>query len=121
MERLEQLVNADPRLVWRGRYVHTTFLVEIGDDAWLVRIEAGRVAEVKRGPFVLPSWVFALRAPREAWAEFWRPHPRPGSHDLFALLKRRVLRIEGDLQPFMANLLYFKDVMATLRSREEPR
>ena len=32
-----------------------------------------------------------------------------------ALVKRRALRVEGDLHPFMANLLYFKDVMAALR------
>jgi hypothetical protein len=29
-----------------------------------------------------------------------------------------VLRVEGDLHPFMANLLYFKEVLASLRSAE---
>ena len=99
----------------RGRYVYTTFLVEIGDVPWLVRIEAGRIVAVARGPFVMPNWTFALRASRETWDAFWQAQPRPGSHDLFAMLKRRVLRIEGDLHPFMANLLYFKQVMASLR------
>ena len=115
MEQLARLVNADERLVWRGRYVHTTFLLEVGDQAWLLRIDAGRVAAVVRGPFVMPAWTFALRASRENWALFWQEVPPPGSQDLFALVKRRALRIEGDLQPFMSNLLYFKAVLAVMR------
>ena len=54
---------------------------------------------------------------REAWDTFWLPVPPPGYHDLLAMLKRRRLRIEGNLHPFMANLLYFKDVMAAPRAR----
>ncbi|MDO8595545.1 MAG: hypothetical protein Q7R45_02865 [Sulfuricaulis sp.] len=118
MEHLLQLVNADARLVWRGRFVDTTFLVEVGDISWLIKVNAGRIAAVTRGPFAMPSWTFALRAPREAWDTFWRPNPPAGFHDLFALVKRRALRIEGNLHPFMANLLYFKGVMAALRPRE---
>ena len=118
MEPLDQLlqrVNANDRLVWRGRYVDTTFLLEVGDVPWLIKISAGRIMSVTRGPFVMPAWSFALRAPREAWDQFWLANPPPGFHDLMALVKRRALRIEGNLQPFMANLLYFKDVMAALR------
>lgn len=121
MEKLEALVNADERLRHRGRHVDTRFLVEVGDVAWLVTIEAGRIASVKRGPFVMPSWTFALRASSDTWAEFWQPLPRPGFHDLLALVKRRALRIEGNLHPFMANLLYFKAVMASLRPVEVAR
>jgi hypothetical protein len=118
MEQLAQRVNADERLVWKGRLVETSFLVEIGETAYLIKISEGRIASVRCGPFVMPSWSFALRASRETWDLFWLPLPPPGSNDLLALLKRRALKIEGDLYPFMANLLYFKGVMAALRSRE---
>ena len=104
-----------PRAEIEARVRDALALVEIGDVPWLVRIEAGRIVAVARGPFVMPNWTFALRASRETWDAFWQAQPRPGSHDLFAMLKRRVLRIEGDLHPFMANLLYFKQVMASLR------
>ena len=118
MEQLQQRVNANERLVWRGRYVETVFLVEVGDTPWLVKISGGRITSVTRGPLVMPAWTFALRASSEAWAQFWLAVPPPGAHDLMALVKRRALRIEGDLHPFMSNLLYFKDVMAALRSPE---
>lgn len=121
IEDLPARVDADPVLVRRGRFVDTTFLVEIGDVPFLVEIHGGRVTGVRRGPFVMPSWTFALRAPAEAWAAFFQPVPPPGFNDLFAMLKRRVLKIEGDLHVFMANLLFFKGVLATLRSSEEAR
>jgi hypothetical protein len=31
------------------------------------------------------------------------------------MIRRRALRVEGNLQPFMANLLWFKDVLAAPR------
>lgn len=115
LERLLDLVNADAALVRRGRFVATTFLIGIDDDNYLVRISEGRVASVTRGPFITPSYSFALRASRAAWEQFWQPLPAVGCNDVFALVKRKLMRIEGDLHPFMANLLYFKDVLASLR------
>lgn len=116
MENLAQLVNADERLVWKGRFIDTSFMVEVGETSYLIKVTEGRIASVTRGPFVMPSWSFALRASREAWEQFWLPVPPPGSNDLFALIKRRALKVEGNLHPFMANLFYFKGVMAALRT-----
>jgi hypothetical protein len=115
VERLAELANADTWLVHRGRTLEVTFLLEIGNESYLVRIHRGRVEAVDKGPFVLPRWIFALRAPAGAWASFWRPVPPPGFHDLIAMLKVRALRIEGDQHPFMANLRYFKDLLALPR------
>ena len=116
IEVLQQRVNADVELVRRGRYLTTTFLLEIGPTAWLISIFEGRIVSVTRGPFVMPSSAFALRASEEEWSKFWSHKPPPGSNDLMALIKRRVLRAEGDLQIFMANLRYFKEALAKLRS-----
>jgi hypothetical protein len=115
IETLKARVNADEALVRRGRYLMTTFLLEIGQTAWLVSIFEGRIAAVTPGPFVMPSWSFALRAPEQEWQKFWSPRPPPGSNDLMALIKRRVLKAEGDLHVFMANLRYFKEALAKLR------
>src|SRR6478672_5892539 len=109
IEQLKDKVNDDAALVQRGRFLTTTFLIEVGSVQWLVSIVEGRVTSVARGPFVMPSWTFALRASREEWEKFWSANPRPGSNDLMALIRRRVLTAEGDLQVFMANLRYFKE------------
>jgi hypothetical protein len=116
IEALQARVNEDEALVRRGRYLTTTFLLEVGQTAWLISVFEGRIASVTRGPFVMPSSAFALRAPEPEWAKFWLSRPPPGSNDLMALIKRRVLRAEGNLQIFMANLRYFKEALAKLRA-----
>ena len=116
VEALAQRVNGDAALVRRGRFLTTTFLLEVGPTAWLVAIHEGRVVSVTRGPFIMPSSSFALRAPEQEWQKFWSPRPPPGSNDLMALIKRRVLKAEGNLQVFMANLRYFKEALAKLRA-----
>ena len=105
-------VNGDANLVRRGKHVNTSFLIAIDNADHIVRVEHGRIASVTPGPFITPNYAFALRAPRDAWEKLWSPTPIPGYTDIFALVKKKLLRIEGDLHPFMSNLLYFKGVIA---------
>jgi hypothetical protein len=115
IDTLKERVNGDEALVRRGRFLTTTFLLEAGSAAWLITIFEGRIVSVARGPFVMPSWSFALRTSQEEWEKFSSSQPPPGSNDLMALIKRRVLKAEGNLQIFMANLRYFKEALAKLR------
>jgi hypothetical protein len=107
--------NGDALLMHRGRHLNTRFLLGIGDEDWLIRIIDGRVVEMLKGPFVMPRYTFALRASAVDWDAFWAPHPAPGYHDLFALIRFRRLAVEGDMHDFMANLFYFKTLLAKLR------
>src|ERR1700753_681069 len=115
LEALQERVNRDTGLVRRGRFLTTTFLLQSGETSWLVSIFEGRIVSVARGPFVMPSSAFALRASEMEWQKFFSPRPPPGSNDLMALVRRRVLKTEGDLQVFMAHLRYFKEALAKLR------
>jgi hypothetical protein len=115
LDTIARLVNADEGLVRRGRFVDTTFMLTVGDDDTLIRVQEGRITAVTRGPFITPNYSFALRAPRAVWETFWQPLPPRGFTDIFALVKFRRMRVEGDIHPFMANLLYFKDVLAAPR------
>jgi hypothetical protein len=120
LDAIARLVNSDAGLVRRGRFVDTTFLIAIDDADALIRIQEGRVTKVTQGPFITPDYAFALRASREVWEKFWQPLPPFGFTDIFALVKQKLMRVEGDIHPFMANLLYFKDVIAAPR-RETKR
>ena len=115
LEALQVRVNADAGLVRRGRYLTTTFLLQAGDISWLVSIFEGRIVSVTRGPFVMPSSSFALRASEADWQQFFLAKPPPGSNDLMALVRRKALKAEGDLQVFMTHLRYFKEALAKLR------
>ena len=113
-------VNSDRHLVWRGRNLSVDCLVQIGTVPFLLRIEEGSIRECRKGLPLMCSWVFALRGSAQGWAALWRDPPPPGWHDIFALTKRNEMALEGNLQPLMANLQYFKDLV-TLPRKGGPR
>ena len=115
IDNIASLVNADAKLVRRGRFVDTTFMIAIDEAYTLIRVQEGRITKVTPGPFITPDYSFALRASRGVWEKFWQPLPPLGFTDMFALVKQKLMRVEGDIHPFMANLLYFKDVIAAPR------
>ena len=115
MTRLPALVNQDTALIRRGRWLSNVFLVEAGTTQFLVPVDKGRLLKVEHGPFVMPSWSFALRASESVWQRFWQPLPAPGDNDIFALRKTGEMSVEGNLQPLMANLIYIKQVLAMPR------
>ena len=113
--RLPKAVNGDAALVRRGRFFSAPFMVQADETPFHLTVEHGRLVAVEQGPLLLRPWRFAIRATAEAWARFWEPVPAPGYHDLFAMTRFGAARIEGDLQPLMANLRYVKEVI------EKPR
>ena len=115
LERLAEFVNDNEDLVRRGRYFSDTFMLEVGETQYLIEVFQGRVESVELGPFVRRSWTFALRATEDVWQRFWEKLPKPGYHDIFALLREKRIVLDGDLQPMMANLLYVKEVIAAPR------
>ena len=101
-----------------AQYLNTSFMISTIKNEYLVNIEKGVVKNVEEGPFVMPSYVFKLTAPKNEWIKFLQHIPEPGSHDIIAMLRRKVLKFEGDLHPLMSHLLYFKLLLASLRPAE---
>ena len=101
-----------------AQYLNTCFMISTIDNEYLVNIERGIVKNVEEGPFVMPSYIFKLTASKDEWFKFLQHTPQPGSHDIIAMLRRKVLKFEGDLHPLMSHLLYFKLLLASLRPTE---
>lgn len=91
-------------------------MLQSGEDDFAISIRNGAVLDVTEGPFVLPSWQTRIAAPAVEWAAFLAPVPRPGHHDIIALLRRGAIRFDGDLHPLMAHLYYVKRLLASLRA-----
>ncbi|MGB2200935.1 MAG: hypothetical protein ACPH5G_06300 [Pseudooceanicola atlanticus] len=95
--------------------LHWNLMLRTGDHEYAIRIENGVVIAANAGPHVMPSWQTRLAAQPEEWAAFFESVPRPGHHDIIALLRRGAIRFEGDLHTLMANLYYTKRMLASLR------
>ena len=50
-----------------------------------------------------------------SWAKHWQAVPPRDYHDIFAMLPKGILAIDGTLLPLMQNLQYFKDIIAVMR------
>jgi len=109
------LLEQAPALILRGRTLDCECRLGPMDHPFHVSIRGGRIIDLTPAPVLMRSWRFSYRASPAAWAEYWKPMPRPGWHDLLALTKREEATLEGDLHPFMAHLQYFKDVLALPR------
>ena len=119
LERLPALVNDNGPLVRRGRFLSTVFRVGAGDLPVHITVRDGRIEEVAPGPSLMRSWRFAIHADADSWGRFWEPVPPPGYHDLLAMTRFGTARLDGDLQPLMANLRYIKEVLEAPRHAVE--
>ena len=117
-EKLAEKNNVRHSLASMAQYLNNCFMISTIEHEYLVNIEKGVVKNVEEGPFVMPSYVFKLTAPKNEWIKFLQHTPEPGSHDIIAMLRRKVLKFEGDLHPLMSHLLYFKLLLASLRPAE---
>lgn len=115
-ENIPALLQRDPALMERGRWLDVDCLLGSTEGAFHVRIAGGRIVDMTAAPVLMRSSRFSYRASANAWLEFWQPAPRPGWHDLLALTKRGEAKLEGDLMPFLTHLQYFKDLLALPRS-----
>jgi hypothetical protein len=112
---LPTLLAADDDLRRRGRWLTVDCRVDVGSEPFFLSIRDGALASLDRGPRLMRSTAFSVRATDEAWTNLWKPVPEPGWHDLFALTKRGVASMDGDLRPLLQNLQYFKDLLALPR------
>jgi hypothetical protein len=117
-EKLAEKNNVRHSLASMAQYLNTCFMISTIEHEYLVNIEKGIVKNVEEGPFVMPSYIFKLTASKNEWLKFLQHTPQPGSHDIIAMLRRKVLKFDGDLHPLMSHLLYFKLLLASLRPVE---
>ena len=117
-EKLAEKNNVRHSLASMAQYLNTCFMISTIEHEYLVNIEKGIVKNVEEGPLVMPSYVFKLTASKNEWLKFLQHTPQPGSHDIIAMLRRKVLKFDCDLHPLMSHLLYFKLLLASLRPVE---
>ena len=117
--RLPGLLAADSDLRRRGSWLNADCRIDIGVEPFYLTLREGVLTDFARGPRLLRSVAFSISGTEQAWQHHWRSMPEPGWHDIFALTKRGVTSIQGDLRPLLQNLQYFKDLLALPRRLPE--
>lgn len=115
--RLERSLANEPAVVAlrsRARGTRVTLCVGVGAIERRITVSQDAIHALPSAPPLQP-WDFCVKGTPRAWQELWEAVPRAGWHDVFALTKRGEMRIEGNLLPFMANLQFFKDLLALPR------
>ncbi|MGR3585870.1 hypothetical protein [Pseudooceanicola sp.] len=102
-------------LAAQARGLDMRLMLRAGEEDTLVIIRDGAVTEARRGPHVTPSWDTRLSAAPGDWEAFLAAVPRPGYHDIYALLRNGRMAWEGNLLPMMQHLMYIKRLLASLR------
>jgi len=92
-----------------------TLSLQSGASETLVMIRDGAVTDANPGPHLMSAFTFRLAASEAEWREFLAAVPKPMHHDLFAMKRRGAVAFEGDVRVLMANLLYFKRLLTSLR------
>lgn len=111
LQRMASTANASEALRRLGRFCAVDFLLVADETGAYVSVKAGEITALQAGPRHLRSYHFAIRAPAPHWAEFWSLAPRPEFHDIFALARFGHATIDGDLDPLLAHLPYFKRLL----------
>ncbi len=112
-------INSNKRLIENGRWLNITFTFGIGDKDYLFEILSGNVLSINEREILTKSGTFKIYGQRDSWNKHWLKIPPRDYHDIFAMLAKKIVYIDGDLTPFIQNLQYFKDLIASNREKHD--
>ena len=90
--------NADGEFKLAARLWNADIRLEVGSDAYLLRMREGRISEFTKAD--TSKWDAKISAPENDWRELLRPVPKPFYQDLMAAMTRQDFKVEGDLLGF---------------------
>ena len=112
-------INSNQDLLKRGQWVNLTFTFGIENTDYLIEIINGKVNSIKKRELLTKSGVFRIHGQSLSWEKHWLKNPPRDYHDIFAMLAKKIIILEGDLTPFIQNLQYFKDLIASNRTSND--
>ena len=118
MKSIEQwinIVNSNQKLIDNGKWLNIGFTFGYGNNDYLFEINNGRILSISRRDLQTKSGIFKIHANPKSWEKHWLTIPPRDYHDIFAMLAKKIVTIDGNLIPLMQNLQYFKDIIASNR------
>lgn len=111
-----EATNSDPEIQAHGKYFTCSYLLDMTDHTFVIRLVSGKITEVAVDPGPLDmGYQFIVRASAETWREFGSEMPAPMYHGIWAATFQRDMKLEGDVLVLMQNLRTFTRQIELLR------
>ena len=118
IENLKNKVNKNTNLIKRGRWINLTFILGVNEKEFIFKIVDGKINSIFQKKVDTEFGIFKISSSLENWEKHWLKIPPRDFHDLFAMLSKKLIKLDGDLKPLMQNLQYFKDLLASNRTKK---
>ena len=118
IKNLKKSVNNNSALISKGKWVNLKFTLGVSDKDFIFEISFGKIVSIEKRTVDTKTGLFKIAASLDSWQKHWLNIPPRDYHDLFAMLSKKIVKIEGNILPLMQNLQYFKDLIAS--NRESP-
>nr|WP_207890506.1 hypothetical protein [Rubrobacter taiwanensis] len=121
IEEFRRATDEDPEIQAHGKYYSCSYLLDMEEHSYLVKMHGGKVEEILVDPGPLDDrYQFALRASAGTWRKFGEEVPEPMYHGIWSASFQRDLKLEGDLLVLMQNLRCFTRQFELLRKTGVP-
>ena len=118
IENLKNKVNKNTNLIKRGRWINLSFIFGVNEKEFIFKIVDGKINSISQKKVDTEFGIFKISSSLENWEKHWSKIPPRDFHDLFAMLSKKIIKLDGDLKPLMQNLQYFKDLIASNRAKK---
>jgi hypothetical protein len=119
--KFREASDRDPEIQAHGRYFDCSYLLDMDEHRFVVKMAQGKVVEIATDPGPLERpYQFAVRASAETWRGFGAPVPAPMFHGIWAASFQRDMKLEGDILVMMQNLRLFTRQIELLRQTGVP-
>ena len=121
VESFRRATDEDAELQAHGKYYSCTFMLDMEEHQYQVKMHAGKVEEILVDPGPLDErYQFLIRASAETWRNFAQETPPPMYHGIFAASFQGDMTLEGDLLVLMQNLRCLVRHLELLRTTGVP-
>ncbi|MFN8555931.1 MAG: alpha/beta hydrolase [Dehalococcoidia bacterium] len=110
--------NADPEFQIAARYWNGALRLEVGSEAYAIRVRDGRVAEFAPAGDNGGAYDLRIAAPAEEWDRLLEPMPKAYYQDVFTASRMHNVTVEGEMEryfPYHPAVRRLIEVMSLVR------
>ena len=117
IKNIKKSVNNNTQIISKGKWVNLKFILGVDDKDFIFQINCGKIVSIEKRTVDTKTGLFKISASLISWKKHWLHMPPGDYHDLFAMLSKKIIKIDGNILPLMQNLQFFKDVIASNREK----